>query len=53
MSDEVKTAKSDNPEEKHHHHGGKFSEGLLDKELILNALDIQPGQKIIDAGCIS
>ena len=51
MSDEAKMAKADNPEEKHHHHGGKFSEGLLDKELILNALNIQPGQKIIDAGC--
>jgi ubiquinone/menaquinone biosynthesis C-methylase UbiE len=34
-----------------HHHRGKFSEGLVDKELILNALKIQPGQAILDAGC--
>jgi predicted RNA methylase len=34
-----------------HHHRGKFSEGLVDKELILNALKIQPGQTIFDAGC--
>ena len=29
----------------------KFTEGLLDTELIINALDITPGQTIIDAGC--
>ena len=29
----------------------KFTEGLLDTELIINALDIKPGQTIIDAGC--
>jgi SAM-dependent methyltransferase len=41
---------SDNVENKHHH-GGKFSEGLLDTEVILHALNIQPGQVILDAGC--
>lgn len=34
-----------------HHHKGKFTEGLLDNELILKSLDIQPGQTILDAGC--
>jgi ubiquinone/menaquinone biosynthesis C-methylase UbiE len=29
----------------------KFTEGLLDTELIINALEIKPGQTIIDAGC--
>jgi len=29
----------------------KFTEGLLDTELIINSLDIKPGQTIIDAGC--
>lgn len=29
----------------------KFSEGLLNTELIINALDIKPGMTIIDAGC--
>ena len=34
-----------------HQHKGKSSESLLDKEVILNALNIQPGQTILDAGC--
>lgn len=29
----------------------KFTEGLLDTELILNELNVKPGQTIIDAGC--
>ncbi len=29
----------------------KFTEGLVDSETIVEALDIQPGQTIIDAGC--
>nr|WP_269433850.1 class I SAM-dependent methyltransferase [Desulfosarcina widdelii] len=29
----------------------KFTEGLVDTETIVEALDIQPGQTIIDAGC--
>ena len=35
----------------HHHHAGKSSESLLDKQIILEALDIQPGLVILDAGC--
>lgn len=34
-----------------HKHRGKFTEGLLDNELILKALNIKPGQTILDAGC--
>ena len=34
-----------------HQHGGKSSEGFLDKNIILNSLDILPGQNILDAGC--
>lgn len=33
------------------HHRGRSSEGLLDKEIILAALEIKPGQTILDAGC--
>jgi ubiquinone/menaquinone biosynthesis C-methylase UbiE len=29
----------------------KFSEGLLDEEIILKNLEINPGQTILDAGC--
>ena len=32
-------------------HKGKSSERFLNKELILQALNIQPGQTILDAGC--
>ena len=39
------------PEKHSHHHKGKSSERFLNKELILQALDIQPGQTILDAGC--
>jgi ubiquinone/menaquinone biosynthesis C-methylase UbiE len=38
-------------EGKPHQHRKKFTEGLLDHELILKALNIQPGQTILDAGC--
>ncbi len=34
-----------------HHHKGKSSESLLDKTAILAALEITPGQTILDAGC--
>ncbi len=34
-----------------HHHRGKSSESLLDKQTILGALRIQPGEKVLDAGC--
>jgi ubiquinone/menaquinone biosynthesis C-methylase UbiE len=38
-------------DEKRHQRGGKFTESLLDSELIIKTLDIQPGQGIIDVGC--
>jgi ubiquinone/menaquinone biosynthesis C-methylase UbiE len=38
-------------ERHHHHHRGKFSEGLIDQERVINALNIKPGQIILDAGC--
>ena len=34
-----------------HKHRGKFTEGLLDNEVILKALNIKAGQTILDAGC--
>ncbi|MBU1045262.1 MAG: class I SAM-dependent methyltransferase [Candidatus Omnitrophica bacterium] len=34
-----------------HHHKGKTSEALLDKNIILNALNLTCGQTVIDAGC--
>jgi len=34
-----------------HDHRGRSSECRLDKSIILKALDIQPGQTILDAGC--
>ena len=43
--------RGDTSEGKRHQHRGKSTEGLLDKERILNTLNIQPGQTILDAGC--
>jgi ubiquinone/menaquinone biosynthesis C-methylase UbiE len=34
-----------------HHHRGKSSERFLDKDIILQELNIQPGMVILDAGC--
>jgi ubiquinone/menaquinone biosynthesis C-methylase UbiE len=34
-----------------HHHKGKSSESLIDKKPVLEALEIQKGQIILDAGC--
>lgn len=34
-----------------HHHRGKSSESVLDKEAILAALRIAPGETVLDAGC--
>ena len=34
-----------------HKHRGKFTENLLDNDLILKALAIKPGQIVLDAGC--
>ena len=36
---------------KKHRHRGKSSEGYLNKDTILKALDIRSGQTILDAGC--
>lgn len=33
------------------HHRGRSSESLLDKDAILSALSVEPGQTILDAGC--
>jgi ubiquinone/menaquinone biosynthesis C-methylase UbiE len=41
----------DNLKGKRHPHRGKFTEGLLDTDVIVNALNIRPGQTILDAGC--
>ena len=43
--------RDDTSEAKNHQHRGKFTEGLLDNEIILEALNIQPGQTVLDAGC--
>jgi len=48
---ETEMKRGDIPGEKRHHRKGKFTEGLLDNERILQALDIEPGQTILDAGC--
>lgn len=34
-----------------HRHSGKFTEGILDNEVILKNLNIKAGQTILDAGC--
>jgi ubiquinone/menaquinone biosynthesis C-methylase UbiE len=43
--------RGDIPEGKTYRHKAKFTEDLLDNELILKALNIQAGQTILDAGC--
>jgi ubiquinone/menaquinone biosynthesis C-methylase UbiE len=35
----------------HHEHKGRSSESRLDKAILLEALDIQSGQCVLDAGC--
>lgn len=51
MSDNDETSKSKTSEKERHHHGRKSTESLLNKELILKAVNIQVGQTILDAGC--
>lgn len=51
MRDEGPVSPDDPSEKKQHHHRGKSSERYLKKELILQALNIQVGQTILDAGC--
>jgi 16S rRNA A1518/A1519 N6-dimethyltransferase RsmA/KsgA/DIM1 with predicted DNA glycosylase/AP lyase activity len=43
--------RGDTSENKRQKHRGKFTEGLLDNEPILKALNIKAGQTILDAGC--
>lgn len=51
MSGKVEISRTETSKEERHHHRGKSSESLLNKELILKALNIQAGQTILDAGC--
>jgi ubiquinone/menaquinone biosynthesis C-methylase UbiE len=51
MSGESPASRGDTSEKPRYHHRGKFSEGLVNKELILKTLNIQAGQTILDAGC--
>ena len=39
------------PDDPPHRHRGKFTENLLNPELILAVLDIRPGYIVLDAGC--
>ncbi|RPJ78024.1 MAG: class I SAM-dependent methyltransferase [Deltaproteobacteria bacterium] len=43
--------KQDSSGREKHQHRGKFTEGLLNRGAILNALNIKPGQTVMDAGC--
>jgi tRNA A58 N-methylase Trm61 len=49
--DAVKIVDYEKQAAREHHHRGKSSESLLDKEIILAALRIAPGQTVLDAGC--
>jgi ubiquinone/menaquinone biosynthesis C-methylase UbiE len=51
MGSESEIEKVDTPENKNHQHKGRFTEGLLDSNLVLGALNIKAGQIILDAGC--
>jgi ubiquinone/menaquinone biosynthesis C-methylase UbiE len=51
MRQEADVAKNEASTEERHHHRGKSTEDRLDKELILKALNIKPGQTVLDAGC--
>ncbi len=52
MSGAIKMGGRDTSEGSHNsRHRGKFTEDLLDSEGILEALNIQAGQIIVDAGC--
>lgn len=42
---------TDTSNRKKHQHRGKFTEGLLNNEDILKALNIKAGQTVLDAGC--
>ncbi len=48
---EMEMGKGDTSEGKSKQHRGKFTEDLLENERILKALNLEPGQTILDAGC--
>jgi len=43
--------REDTSERKSHQHRGKFTENLLNKKMVLKALNIEAGQTVLDAGC--
>jgi len=51
MHKKAGVAKNDASTEEKHHHRGKSTEDRLDKAPILKALNIKPGQTVLDAGC--
>jgi len=51
MHKKAEVAKNEPSTEEKHHHRGKSTEDRLDKAQILKALNIKPGQTILDAGC--
>jgi len=51
MRQKAEDAKNQASTEERHHHRGKSTEDRLDKGLILKALNIKPGQTVLDAGC--
>jgi len=51
MSGEIEMEKVDTSDRKSHRHRRRFTEGLLNNEVILKGLNIKAGQTILDAGC--
>lgn len=51
MSPKIPGSDSETSAARSHDHKGKSSERVINKEVILQALDIRPGQTILDAGC--
>jgi ubiquinone/menaquinone biosynthesis C-methylase UbiE len=51
LSGEAKMERTSRSEGNRHQHRGKFTEGLLNIEAIIKALNIKPGMIILDAGC--
>lgn len=49
--DERTRGNADEGSREKHRHRGKFTEGLLDNELIIRTLALAPGQAVLDAGC--
>jgi len=51
MRKKAEGTKNEASTEERHHHRGKSTEDRLDKGPILKALNIKPGQTVLDAGC--